>query len=128
MKSKYAGAAWNALMANDIKTLLAEGEALIRSVGLATGCTSDQESGGVRMTRFCYLCGRAIADAKRIAKGGIFCSPECKRAHEREKRNARAKQFCRLCGRRYYRPRTKAVLPPPGPAQGVLIAGPLSHP
>lgn len=66
------------------------------------------------MKRFCFYCAQPITEARRLAKGAIFCSPECKRSHERERRNARARDFCRLCGRRYRRSRTGAVLPPLG--------------
>ena len=53
------------------------------------------------LSKHCVYCGAVHQ------KRGYFCSPECERALNNQKRAERAEKKCRLCGRVFRRPRTK---------------------
>ena len=54
------------------------------------------------MTRFCTFCRAEITEEIRIRRNSPYCSPECKRANDRERRELLREGRCEWCGRRKY--------------------------
>jgi hypothetical protein len=56
------------------------------------------------MTLYCTVCLNPLPET-RVVRGSPYCSPECRSAYRRWRRDSLAERRCRLCGRPKRKPR-----------------------